>query len=104
MADVLPNFEHKDREGSSSPYQASATSSYVAYPSSPGTCIAEFYIDNMSEDENILLSLDGVNLFKTIKADCWLGWSLKGNHTEIYIKRAGAVDAPFELILNRDLD
>lgn len=104
MSDILPNFEQKDREGSSDPYQANATSSYVAYPSVSGTCIAEFYIQNMDEEEDILLSLDGVNLFKTIKAECWLGWSLKGNHTQVYVKRAGTVDAPFELILNRDLD
>ena len=104
MPDVLPNFELKDREGTTTLFVASATVTPTDYPAVAGTCIVEFYIDNMDEDESLEVSWDGGTSYKTIKAGCFLGWSLKGAITQLKIRRAGTVDVPFELILNRDLD
>lgn len=102
MPDILPSFEQKDRAGTTTLIKGTATSTPTSYPAVAGDGISEFYIQNMSGLNDLEISWDAGANYKTIKANCWLGWSLKGNITQLLIRRSGANDALFELILNRD--
>lgn len=103
---VDPNVGHEtaDLAGETLGFQGSATDAYIdtQLKASPVRVISEFLIENLDDsDGNIEVSLDGVNLLKTICPGAHLAWTPKGLTVKIlYLKRASGSSVDYEAVVN----
>lgn len=104
MAELAPQFESIDNLGSTTQYQGTIGTTPAQIPSVAGFDIAEALIrcasDNSPITKRLLWSLDNVT-YHTLAPGEFVGWTLKGQQTQIWIK--GSVAAvTYEIILNRE--
>lgn len=102
--DELPQFENKDIYGTTTQYQGTVGVTAIAFPSVASTAIVECLVRCPGQSPNtkrLLYSFDGGITFGTLSPGEFIGWSLKGEIKQIYIK-GNVANVSYEVILNRE--
>ena len=104
MVDAAPQFETEDLLGTTSQYSGVVGVSPVTIPASAGTVIAEALVRCVSSNlitKSLSVSFDGGTTYLVLTPGEFIGWSLKGGVTQLYIKGSVASVA-YEIVLNRE--
>jgi|WetSurMetagenome_2_1015567.scaffolds.fasta_scaffold199831_2 hypothetical protein len=104
MADLIPQFETEDLQGTTTQYTGTVGTSAISIPTVAGTGIAECLIRCPTQSPNtrrLSYSFDGGTTFSILSPGEYIGWSLKGSPTQIKIK-GNVASVDYEVILNRE--
>ena len=105
MAEVAPQFETKDDNGTTTQFASTVGTSATLVPASAGTNISEILIrcstDNSPITKRLLWSLDNVT-YHTLAPGEFIGWEPQGTLTQIYLK-GNVAAVSYEVIMNREL-
>lgn len=104
MADLSPQFESADLQGSTDHFNGTVGTTAITVPSTPGNVIAEVMVKNARTNPStneLYVSFDGGTNFFTIEPRTAVAWSVRGNKTQIHIK-ASMSNTGYEIILNRE--
>lgn len=104
MVDALPQFENSDLVGSTTQFQGTVGTTATAFPTVATTAIAECLVRCPNQSPNskrLLYSFDGGVTFGTLSPGEFIGWSIKGSVSQIYIK-GNTANVNYEVILNRE--
>lgn len=101
-ADIYPGFETQDLTGSTVHYNGTMGTSNVAIPTVADKVMAEVLVKCPYQTPlsvECYVSFDSGTTFFTLGVGEYLGWSLKGNIKQIYIKGSTAGVA-YQIIAN----
>jgi len=105
MAEVAPQFETKDDEGTTTLFATTVGTTAVQVPASAGNNISELLIrcatDNSPVTKRLLWSLDDTT-YHTLAPGEFVGWEPQGTLTQIYLK-GNVASVSYEVIMNREL-
>lgn len=102
MADIYPQFDTRDIEGSTVHYNGTATTTASQIPSVPDKVISDVLIENLDTTpllNRLLVSFDGGVTFKAMRRGQSMAWSLRGLLTSFVVKAETGTCA-YEAIVN----
>lgn len=102
MADVAPDFEVRDDDGTTGHFNGSVGASAISIPSVAANAISELLIQNIStsSSSSLEVSFDGGVNFWSLPRDSHLAWTFKGGQKQIQVKSPTSSSVAYQCLIN----